>query len=119
MQIYQAHKQKTIYRVREKLKGIQLHMEDVYSSAIVISLFTFLYFTAIPLVLLLGFVSMTVLFWVCKFVFVKKSESLPKMSHSVNHTVANILMFALIIHCVMAPIYLGAPGIGVVPESYK
>lgn len=29
-----------------------------------------------------------------------------------------LLMGAIIVHCVMAPIYLGAPGIGVTPKMY-
>lgn len=40
------------------------------------------------------------------------------MSHAINSIVIYTMMAAIFVHCMMAPIYFGAPGIGEPPESY-
>lgn len=41
------------------------------------------------------------------------------MSHTVNNMVTYVLFGAILVHCIMAPIYLGAPGIAKTPKSYE
>lgn len=73
LKIRKARKQTNAYRVKQKLQGIHLHIEDAYSSAIAIIFFAFIYFSAIPITMIFCFLNLTILFWVCKYIFIRHS----------------------------------------------
>lgn len=114
-----ARKQKTIYGVKKKLHGVDLHIEHIYATMHTISLFGFLYGCPIPVTIFFCLFNLIFLFYTSKWTFIRYATRPLRMGHSLSRTSVNILFIGLIIHCVMAPIFLGAKGIGQDSHHYS
>lgn len=87
-------------------------MEHVYASIQTISIFAFLYGCPFPITMLFSLFNLIFLFYSVKWVFIRYGSKPLRMGHSLNRVSVNILFIGVVIHCIMAPIFLGATGIG-------
>jgi hypothetical protein len=94
------------------MHGIDLHIEHVNASMIVITFFVLLYGCSIPLIVLFGLINLVVLFYITKFTFIKYGKKPLRLGHSISRTIVNLILIGILIHCLMTPIFLGAEGIG-------
>lgn len=94
------------------MSGINFHMEHINASMIVINYFVQLYNCPIPITVCFGLVNITFLFYCTKWTFIKYGTKPLRLGHSINRTVINMLLLGIVIHCIMAPIFLCADGIG-------
>ncbi len=90
------------------MHGIDLHMEHVNASMIVINYFVFLYGCPIPLTVIFGLFNIIILFYITKFTFIKYGNQPLRIGHSINRTVSNMILLGIVIHCLMTPIFIGA-----------
>ena len=65
-----------------------------------------------PLLYPLAFASFLVLYWTNKYVFINFCAKPITYNHSINRRVRKILFGALIMHCVLTPVFFRAPLIG-------
>jgi hypothetical protein len=101
-----------MYGVLKKFHGVNLHVENAYASMHTIVLFALLYGCPIPITILFSLLNLLFLFYTLKWTFIKYGAKPLRMGHSLSRVSINILLIGVIIHCIMAPIFLGATGIG-------
>lgn len=109
LQKKKARKQKTIYEANKTLNGVDLHMENTYASMNTIFLFFMLYGCSFPIISFFCLINTIVLFYCTKWNFINYVTKPKRMGHSINRTCTNILLMGIVLHCFMAPIFLGAP----------
>lgn len=97
-----------MYGVKKALHGVDLHMDHVYASMIVINYFSYLYGCPIPVTACFALINLIFLFYTTKWSFIKYGRNPLRMGHSINRTVTNLLFIGVIIRCIMAPIFLCA-----------
>lgn len=119
LQKRKASKQKTMFSVKRCLHGVDIHMEHVYASMIVINYFALLYGCPMPITVCFCFINLVFLFYTSKITLIKFSFKPLRMGHSINRTVTNLLFLGVVIHCIMTPIFLCAEGIGKNNSHYK
>ena len=61
----------------------------------------------IPLLWVLGFISIVILYFIQKLIFVKYCSKPLIFSHSVNHIVTRLVLFGIVLSCATAPILFG------------
>jgi hypothetical protein len=77
-----------------------------------IVLFALLYGCSIPVTIIFALCNLVFLFYTTKYTFIKYGAKPMRMGHSLSRVSVNILLIGVVIHCLMAPIFLGAKGIG-------
>jgi hypothetical protein len=75
---------------------------------IVITYFAFLYGCPIPLTVIFGLINLIILFYITKLTFIRYSHKPLRLGHSISRTVSNMVLIGIIIHCLIAPIFIGA-----------
>jgi hypothetical protein len=61
-----------------------------------------------PLVYPFATISLFILFWSTKFIFINFCAKPLLYSHSMNSLLIKILFFGIILHCFVTPLFLGA-----------
>ena len=71
-----------------------------------------------PIVTIFGFFNLLVLYFTNKYGFIRNGSWPMRMSHCINRMVIKILLVGVLIHCIITPIFLGAPGIATDRSHY-
>lgn len=66
-----------------------------------------LYFSCIPIIYPLTYLSLVLLYWVVKYKFIKLDRKPPVYSHSINTLAVQAVLIGLIINSLMSPLYYG------------
>lgn len=99
-------------KMNEWLEGEPIEIEYIYATALTVLYYTFLFGTCLPLNYFLAFISLLVIYWSNKYVFITYCQHPLTFNHSVNSLVTRTLLIGLIMHCVMTPIFLQAENVG-------
>lgn len=66
-----------------------------------------LYFSCIPIIYPLTYLSLVLLYWVVKYKFIRLDRKPPVYSHSINSLAVQTVFIGLIINSLMSPLYYG------------
>jgi hypothetical protein len=61
-----------------------------------------------PIIYAFACISLFILYWVVKLVFIKFCAKPLLCSHSTNSLIVKVLIFGIIMHCLVSPFYFGA-----------
>lgn len=83
----------------------------MYAVAATIICFLLLFGSSMPIIYPFTCISLFILFWSTKFIFINFCAKPMLYSHSMNSLVVKILLIGLMIRCFVAPLYFGASSI--------
>ena len=66
-----------------------------------------LYFSCMPLIFILSFLSLLLFYWTTKYKLIRYDKPPPVFAHSVNSLAVNIVHIGLAINCLVSPLYYG------------
>ena len=88
-----------------------IEIEYIYGAVLTVIFYTLLFGSSFPLVYAFGFISLFVLYWSFKYVFIEFCQKPLAYNHSFNEFVIRILFAGIIMHCVITPVFFKAENI--------
>jgi hypothetical protein len=103
-----AAQQPTVAEMNDYLKCETVQIQFIYAFALNIIFFTLLFGVVMPLLWVFGFVSVLLLYWVQKLIFLRYCQQPVVYGHSINHLVTRFILIGIALSTGMAPLLLGA-----------
>lgn len=89
------------------MKATSFEIEFIYAFVLNIIFFTLLFGPVLPLVWIFGSLSLFILYWAHKYIFIRYSKKPLVFSHSINHVVTRMVLFGIVLSCLIAPLLYG------------
>ena len=109
---YFAKKQKLQIQMKQWLKGISMEIEYIYGAVLTVIYYTLLFGSNLPLNYMFTFISLIILYWSHKYVFIEFCSLPLSFNHSICDLFTKLLFLGLGLHCLVVPIFFKAKGIG-------
>jgi hypothetical protein len=79
----------------------------MYAELLALFLFCMLYFSCSPLIYLLVYISLLLLYWVAKYSLLRLCKAPPIYSHSIHNMAMQIILVGLMMNSIVSPLYYG------------